>query len=410
MVIVVDPDQPMPPQALLRLNPAGHLKALLAAIFSLLAISVLLTAGTTYISLRSHLQQQQQRELQRAQNFNQLRNTLIQPFQLSRWMSQDAFLLEWIRKGEKEPGPALQYLKGISDNWKVSAFVASNLTRTYYFSDGTTKALTRQTPDVDWFFQLLEHNVESLADVGYDNGDTNKPFLYIDIRMPLVDGKPSAYVGAAVELRRFLDLLRAYRQTHGEEIHFVNQDQVVILSSTPGIANTSANQYDWFRLTNTLPHNHGAGQEKAIVFENRQGHRFSISRDWVEELGWHVYTERDLHTAQTRVYTIILRTIALITFLIVLTLTVMTLILRKFRNDLNKAFAQIKTLKGIVPICCSCKKIRDDQGYWQQLELYLHEHSEADLSHGICPDCARKLYPGLKLEGLEKAEPPARPS
>ncbi|MCB9481335.1 MAG: PAS domain S-box protein [Desulfobacteraceae bacterium] len=60
---------------------------------------------------------------------------------------------------------------------------------------------------------------------------------------------------------------------------------------------------------------------------------------------------------------------------------------------LEKALKEIKTLQGILPICSSCKKIRDDKGYWTQLEEYLSDHSDAELSHGICPDCMKKLYP-----------------
>jgi response regulator RpfG family c-di-GMP phosphodiesterase len=63
---------------------------------------------------------------------------------------------------------------------------------------------------------------------------------------------------------------------------------------------------------------------------------------------------------------------------------------------LERALGEIKTLRGILPICCSCKKIRDDQGYWNQIEVYIRSHSQAEFSHGICPDCAQKLYPDLK--------------
>jgi ligand-binding sensor domain-containing protein len=57
------------------------------------------------------------------------------------------------------------------------------------------------------------------------------------------------------------------------------------------------------------------------------------------------------------------------------------------------AVAQIKTLSGLLPICASCKKIRDDGGYWNQIEVYIHQHSDADFSHSICPECMQKLYP-----------------
>lgn len=60
---------------------------------------------------------------------------------------------------------------------------------------------------------------------------------------------------------------------------------------------------------------------------------------------------------------------------------------------LEKSLEEVKILSGLIPICSSCKKIRDDNGYWNQIESYISSHSEAQFSHGICPDCARLLYP-----------------
>lgn len=64
-------------------------------------------------------------------------------------------------------------------------------------------------------------------------------------------------------------------------------------------------------------------------------------------------------------------------------------------TELKAAQAKVKVLSGLLPICANCKKIRDDKGYWNQIEGYIRDHSEAEFSHGICPTCARKLYPGL---------------
>jgi PAS domain S-box-containing protein len=66
----------------------------------------------------------------------------------------------------------------------------------------------------------------------------------------------------------------------------------------------------------------------------------------------------------------------------------------KLISELREALAGIRTLKGLLPICSSCKKVRDDKGYWNQIEAYVSEHSEAEFTHGICPECAQKLYPG----------------
>ncbi len=65
----------------------------------------------------------------------------------------------------------------------------------------------------------------------------------------------------------------------------------------------------------------------------------------------------------------------------------------KLIERLQDALAQVKRLSGLLPICSSCKKIRDDLGYWKQIEVYIRDHSDADFTHSICPDCARRLYP-----------------
>jgi adenylate cyclase len=83
--------------------------------------------------------------------------------------------------------------------------------------------------------------------------------------------------------------------------------------------------------------------------------------------------------------------------------------LARQKSELTVALSRIKRLGGLLPICASCKKIRDDQGYWQQIEAYIRDHSEADFSHGICPDCAVALYPELNhaKTGTDMARPPA---
>lgn len=70
-------------------------------------------------------------------------------------------------------------------------------------------------------------------------------------------------------------------------------------------------------------------------------------------------------------------------------------------EELEKAFSEIKQLRGIIPICASCKKIRDDRGFWHQVEAYVRDHTDADFSHGICPECAEKLYPDFYLRNKD---------
>lgn len=71
-------------------------------------------------------------------------------------------------------------------------------------------------------------------------------------------------------------------------------------------------------------------------------------------------------------------------------------------RELKEALAEVKLLSGFLPICASCKKIRDDQGYWNQIESYIQRHSQAQFSHSICPECMRKLYPDFIDKQNEK--------
>jgi two-component system, cell cycle sensor histidine kinase and response regulator CckA len=67
-------------------------------------------------------------------------------------------------------------------------------------------------------------------------------------------------------------------------------------------------------------------------------------------------------------------------------------------KELQEAMSKVKLLSGLLPICANCKRIRDDGGRWQPVEVYVHEHSQADFTHGICPECAKELYPGINLK------------
>ncbi|TYB31362.1 MAG: GAF domain-containing protein [Candidatus Mcinerneyibacterium aminivorans] len=70
-------------------------------------------------------------------------------------------------------------------------------------------------------------------------------------------------------------------------------------------------------------------------------------------------------------------------------------LIREKNKKLNKYISEIKELKGIIPICSNCHKIRDNDGYWQRVEKYIQTHSNAQFSHGVCPECRSKLYPEL---------------
>ena len=77
---------------------------------------------------------------------------------------------------------------------------------------------------------------------------------------------------------------------------------------------------------------------------------------------------------------------------------------QKLNSELSKALADVKRLSGLLPICASCKNVRNDKGYWEQIEDYVKDHTDAEFSHSICPSCMEKLYPSVAKRRKEKIE------
>jgi PAS domain S-box-containing protein len=82
--------------------------------------------------------------------------------------------------------------------------------------------------------------------------------------------------------------------------------------------------------------------------------------------------------------------------------------LQKINSQLQKVLSETKTLRGIIPICMICKQIRNDKGFWEQVEVYVHNHSEADFSHGICPKCIQEKFPKVYKKMLLSAPKPRK--
>ena len=120
------------------------------------------------------------------------------------------------------------------------------------------------------------------------------------------------------------------------------------------------------------------------------------------ELNWGMVAKIDLHEARGPFMVIILISaivgILAIGFGSAFFIKVTNPLLRNLYQTvqaLQSSLDKVKLLNGLLPICMSCKKIRDDKGYWNQLEAYIRDHSEAEFSHSFCPDCVKKLYPDL---------------
>ena len=142
-----------------------------------------------------------------------------------------------------------------------------------------------------------------------------------------------------------------------------------------------------------------SGQSGTIIGLDYRGVPVLAAFEPVQGLGWGIVAKLDMSEVRTP----FIKAAAISGILGIFAIIVGTIIFIKLTNplidNLNKtvteledALASVNQLSGLLPICASCKKIRDDKGYWTQIESYIHDHSEAKFSHSICPDCVKKLY------------------
>jgi len=115
--------------------------------------------------------------------------------------------------------------------------------------------------------------------------------------------------------------------------------------------------------------------ELSFAVEVRPAGAFDLLGHLLRSLAFYLLYKATVETALLQPYALLFRT------------------LKQSEEELRKALGEVKQLSGMLPICSSCKQIRNDQGYWQEVEVYLSEHSEAQFSHGLCPGCAHRLYP-----------------
>lgn len=124
------------------------------------------------------------------------------------------------------------------------------------------------------------------------------------------------------------------------------------------------------------------------------GERFYISRAYFDNSGWSVISFTSTQPVRTARFAGI--TVSLV-FCVILLISFITLMQSESARENAEALlalkSEVETLSGILPICAGCKKIRDDKGYWNKVETYISKHSQIKFSHGLCPDCMRRLYP-----------------
>ena len=221
--------------------------------------------------------------------------------------------------------------------------------------------------------------------------------IFVNYRVFDYAGNFIGATGVGLTVTAVKNLIDAYKEKYGRNIFFTDkQGNVVLSGSSFAQQNTSIYSMDGI---SSIAEEILSNNELSQQYKN-QGKTVYLNSRFVDEYNWFLIVEQtDEGAIQDIIHAL------MVNLLICAVITIVVIVLvgitistyqgqqEKMVTSLQKALNEVKTLSGLIPICASCKKIRDDKGYWNQIESYIKEHSNAEFSHGYCPDCARKLYP-----------------
>ena len=353
----------------------------LIIVVSLLLISgFLLTSLASYfVSLSSLRRQITESGLPLTSDtiYSEVQRDLLKPIFISSLMAQDTFLRDWVLAGEQSPADITRYLLEIRQRFQTeTSFFVSEQSRTYYHSSGVLKQVAPDAERDTWYFRVRDMVDDYEINIDPDLANHDTMTVFINYRVFDYDNNFIGVTGVGLTVHAVKELIDLYQQKFGREVYFVDQngapvlhgrdfpDELRNLADKPGVSSALA-----ARILAT---------KDGIFSFTYQGSKVHLNSRFIPEFGWHLLVEQNESEAVSGIHDTLLLNLLICAVLssIVLYLTHLTI----------KAYQKkIETLQGIVPICAYCKKVRDDQGYWNQVEAFVAKHTRAEFTHAYCP-------------------------
>ncbi len=371
-------------------------KKLLPVISVLLITGFLATSMASYFASRSSLRSQiTQNALPLTSDniYSEIQRDLLRPIFISSLMASDTFLRDWVIQGEQNINRISRYLKEIKEKYgTLTSFFVSEQSRKYYYADGLLKEVSETEERDIWYFRVRDMKTDYEINMDPDMANKDTMTIFINYRVYDYEGNYIGATGVGLAVSAVKSLIEDYQEKYQRRIYLIDSGGQVTMSGTQfpksitNISQVSA-MAPLLNLIVTRAENH-------FKFKDN-GRTIHMNTRFIKEFNLYLIVEqaedRDLKNI-IRTLIVNLAVCGLIT-IVILILTGMTI----------KAYQKrIETLRGIVPICSFCKQIRDDKGYWNEVEAYVARHTDATFSHGVCPECRKKYYP----EVSPKKKPP----
>ncbi len=318
--------------------------------------------------------------------YSEIQRDILKPVFIASLMATDTFLRDWVLNGEKTPEQVTKYLKEIQTQYHTfTSFFVSEKSKVYYHSDGILKTVSEEEPRDKWYFRVRD--MQNDYEINVDPDMANKDAMTIFINYRTYDYQRN-YIGATgvgLTVNAVKNIIQNYQEKYKGHIFFVDKDGYVMLSGSM-FPDSIQNISQIARYENVIQDIQSS--DKRVFRYRKMFETFHINIRYISEFGWYLIVGQSEAQSTKAIFSTLLINLGIFVFVTSIVLILVRLAISAYQK-------RIETLSGIVPICSYCKKIRDDKGFWNQVELYIEEHSDAEFSHGICPNCQEKYFPDV---------------
>ena len=209
--------------------------------------------------------------------------------------------------------------------------------------------------------------------------------IFVNYRVYDYEGKYIGATGVGLTVSAVKSLIEKYQKKYGRKIYFVDEYGDIKLAGKDFPA-TYKNIYNDESLKEYKKKIEKSDEISFTYYNGKEIILTNVRK--IKDFGWTLIVEQAEGATLKPIFKTLLINLSIclgITFLILILVVIL----------INAYQKKIDTLTGIVPICSFCKQVRDDKGYWNQVDEYVSRHTEAEFSHGVCPECMKKHYPGL---------------
>jgi hypothetical protein len=321
--------------------------------------------------------------------YSEIQRDLIRPIIISSLMANDTFVRDWVLKGEKGDAQITKYLKEIQEKYgAVTSFFVSEKSRTYYHADNILKKVSPDEPRDNWYFRVRDMVRDYEINIDPDLANKDIMTVFINHRVFDYDGEFIGAIGVGLTVNAVLDLIEIYQAKFSRKVYFFDKSGKITMSGS-GFDSSIKAVADFEQAALYME---AMNPEKESSFSYRDnGHMIHANIRYIEEWGWYLAVEKAESQATRGIV------LALVISLVVC--GVITVLVSMLVNaSINRYQRRIAMLRGILPICSRCEKVKDADGEWCRIDSFVAKHTEAEFSHSICPDCMNRHYPDAKDE------------